>query len=212
MPSIRIVIADDHPIVRRGFVNIIADSPDIDVVGEAGDGALAVELIHQLKPDIAVLDVAMPHLNGIEALRYLSDDPVRVIMLTMYEDEAFFREALDAGVWGYLLKECAVDELVKCIHAVAKGHRFVSPALTDLLVGQGPKHRDKSFSDLTPGEMRVLRLIAENFTSREIADELNLSLRTVQNHRANICRRLGIRGYNKLLEYALSHRSQLSER
>lgn len=136
---IRIVIADDHPIVRRGFVNVIADNSDMVVVGEASDGAQAVELIHELKPEIAVLDVSMPHFNGIEALRHLQGDNVRVIMLTMYDDDAFFKEAMNQGAWGYLLKECAVDELVRCIRQVVKGKRFVSPSLTDLLVRNGRK-------------------------------------------------------------------------
>ncbi len=209
--TIRIVIADDHPIVRKGFVNVIESSPGLLIVGEAADGTEAVQLVHEKDPDILVMDVSMPYLNGIEALDYLKDDRVRVIILTMYEDEAFFREAMNAGVWGYLLKDCAVEDLVKCIRSVAAGKRYVSPVLTDLLVGQKDTKNVQLGIDLTAGEWRVLRLIAENMTSREIADDLCLSLRTVQNHRANICRKLNIRGYNKLLEFALQHKRELMD-
>jgi len=212
----RILIADDHPIVRQGFVRIIQDHDGYEVMAECGNGNEAKRKIQESEPDIAVLDIAMPGLNGLEVVRWANSQRLDVIflILTMYRDQEYFDEAMDLGVRGYLLKECAVRDLMACLAAVKSGRYYISPAISDYLMQSREKpatKQDHGLDCLTPTEKRVFKLIVENMTSREIAEALFVSYRTVQNHRFNICQKLGFKGHNKLLQYALEHKSQLED-
>jgi DNA-binding NarL/FixJ family response regulator len=213
---IRILIVDDHPVFRRGLRDIIEEHRCFDVVGEAADGRAGLLLVDQTSPDIVVLDVDMPHLSGLDMARALRDhpDPPHVVFLTMYHDEDLLNAALDHGVKGYVLKENAGDEVVAALRVVAEGATYFSPALESmhnrredriksLLLGK------PSLGALTPSERRVLRLIAGDHTSKEIADQLRISTKTVENHRYNICRKLGLYGSHGLLKFAFDHKSVL---
>ena len=195
---------------------IISSDARFQVLEEAADGAQALARIRDLHPTIAVLDVNMPQQNGIEVARALQQQnlPTRIVFLTMQHDEATFNTALDLGADGFLLKESAVEEILTCLNAVAAGGKFVSPQLSAFLVNRGSRTRalqeqKPALADLTPAEMRVLRLIANQKTTREIAELLFISPRTVERHRENICAKLELRGSNALLKFALDNKSQL---
>lgn len=211
-----VLIADDHPVFRRGLRMIISSDARFQVLEEAADGAQALARIRELQPSIAVLDVNMPQQNGIEVARAIQQHnlPTRVVFLTMQHDEATFNTALDLGADGFLLKESAVEEILTCLNAVAAGGKFVSPQLSAFLVNRGSRTRalqeqKPALADLTSAEMRVLRLIANQKTTREIAELLFISPRTVERHRENICAKLELRGSNALLKFALDNKSQL---
>jgi DNA-binding NarL/FixJ family response regulator len=215
--KVRIVIADDHPVSRHGLRQIIDMEPDLQVVGEAADGDSALELIQKLGPGIAILDINMPRMDGMAVTRYLreQDLPVDVIFLTIYREERLFNRALDLNVKGYVLKDSAASDIVSSIRAVANGQHYTSPAMTSYLVKrtQSPSHRSgkqKIPKDLTPTEQRILFMIAEYKTSKEIADELGISRRTVETHRTNICQKLEIHGSHALMKFALEHKSELN--
>lgn len=214
----RVLIADDHTILRQGLLKIIEGKPSIEVVAETGDGEEALELILSLKPDVAVLDINMPGKSGLEIVKACGDTGVATefIILTMYKEQEYFDEALDSGVKGYILKENASSDLLDCIASVAAGKPYVSPILSEYLIhSDGRRRRAQEelplLQRLTEMERKVLKLIAQNKTSKEIAGELFISYRTVQNHRNNICTKLNLKGYNKLLQFALEHRSLLEE-
>jgi two-component system, NarL family, response regulator DegU len=208
----RVIIADDHPIFRQGLVNVIQGTTQFELAGQAQDGKEALELIERTKPDIAVLDIAMPSMDGLEVIRTASQRALECefVVLTMYREEEYFKAAMDLGVKGYLLKDGAAGDLLQCLRAVTAGKHYVSPAMSDHLI-LSSKRADggPSLGGLSPTERHVLRLIAENKTSKEIADELHISFRTVQNHRAHICEKLKLEGYNRLLQFALEHKSLL---
>jgi DNA-binding NarL/FixJ family response regulator len=218
MPSeIRVVIADDHPIFRHGLRQLIEKDPQIKVVAEADNGETALELIAALLPETAVLDVNMPGQDGFAVLRSLQSQhlPTPVIFLTMHKDEIHFNEALNLGVKGYVLKESAVTDITSCIKAVAAGQNYVSPELSTYLLNRG--HRASALlncepllSELTATERRVLALLTEYKTNREIAAVLFVSVRTIENHRANICSKLNLHGTHALMKFALKHKSELS--
>ncbi len=215
--EIRLVIADDHPLLRNGLRQVIESDSRLKVLAEAGDGEAALERIEALKPDVAVLDIEMPHLTGFDLLRAIREKklPVEVIFLTMYKDEDMFNEALDLGAKGYVLKDSAITDIAGCIHAVAAGRHYISPAISSFLVNRNTRSAElvkqkPSLNDLTPTERRILKLIAEKKTSKEIAAELFISHRTVENHRANICQKLELRGSHSLIKFAFDHKSQLS--
>lgn len=215
--KLTVLIADDHPIFRRGLREVVEADIGLLVVGEAGDGAAALQQIEQLRPEVAVLDIDMPQLNGFELVKEIRRKslPVKIVFLTMHRDEALFNEALSLGVRGYVLKDSAATEVAASIHAVASGQHYISPAISTYLVHRSERtalfaQETPGLSDLTPAELRVLKLIAANKTSREIAAELFLSYRTVENHRANICQKLGLRGSHALVKFAFEHKSQLS--
>ncbi|HNB72284.1 MAG TPA: response regulator transcription factor [Acidobacteriota bacterium] len=215
-PEIRIVIADDHPVFRRGLQMVITSDPMLKVVGEASGGTEAVSIIETLHPDVAVLDIDMPDKNGFDVVRRVQTLPSvpKIVFLTMHQDEALFNGAFDLGVQGYLLKDSAVTDIIKSIKAVAAGEHFISSSLSTFLVNRSRRsvsllERKPTIEDLTPTERRVLRLIAENKTSKEIADLLCISLRTVENHRAHICQKLDLRGAHALLKFALTHKQEL---
>ena len=214
--EIQILVADDHPVFRQGLAMMIATDKKLKVVAEAGDGKQSLELIQELQPDIAVLDVNMPEMTGFEVARQLQEFNLAtsIIFLTMHNDEGMFNTALDLGVKGYLLKESAVKDIVAGIKAVAKGENFISPQLTSFLFNRSRRNAQLSekiptITDLTPAERRVLKLISDEKTSREIAEILFISIRTVERHRENICSKLDIHGSNALLKFALLHKSQL---
>jgi len=214
--STRIVVADDHPIFRQGLIRSIQEAGGFDVVGEAADGRQALDILEQLRPDIAVVDIAMPMMDGLALVRTAASRSLACsfVMMTMYKEEEYFREALELGVMGYLLKESTAGDLIQCLRFVTKGRRFVSPAMSDYLVSASRLLPDRSggrnpLQGLSPSERRVLKLIAENMTSKEIADALNVSFRTVQAHRAHICKKLQLEGFNRLLQFALEHKTLL---
>jgi len=214
--EIRIVIADDHPLVRDGLRRAIEAHANFSVVAEAGDGPTALDRIQSLNPDVAVLDVDMPVMSGFDVARALREKGLSnaVIFLTIHREEDFFNEALDLGAKGYVLKDSAVSDIVTGIKAVAAGEHFTSPAMTTYLVKRTRRtsefRRSKpTINDLTPTERRILQLIADYKTSKEIADELGVSHRTIETHRANISTKLEIRGSHSLMKFALSHKSEL---
>jgi len=213
---IRLLIADDHPIFREGLVKIIERNASFALVGQAADGAEALRSIRELHPDIAVLDIEMPKMSGIDVARDVHKEalPTELVILTMYKDPVYFNAAFDLGVRGYLLKDVVGGELVSCLTAIAEGEYYISPAISQLLV-ERKKRMDNLLKDvpslgsLTPAEKKILRLVADNLTSKEIADKLFVSARTVENHRTHICQKLGIKGHNRLLQFALENKSGL---
>lgn len=214
--KLRIVIADDHPVVRHGLRQIIEAEPGFEVVGEAGDGQSALQLIQTLDPIIAILDIAMPGLDGLSVVNHLRDagSNVKIIFVTMYREEDIFRHAVEAGVRGYVLKDGAGIDIVSCIKAVADGKNYVSPELTTFLVDLA-RHtsptiaRPSGLEGLTVTELRVLSLIGDYKTSKEIAQELGVSVRTVDAHRNNLCQKLGVHGSHALMKFALEHKGLL---
>lgn len=214
--EITILLADDHPIFRRGLRQLIETDASLKILAEAENGKLALELIEQLAPDVAVLDMDMPLLDGIEVVRAIREKQLAVefIFLTMHKDEDIFNDALDAGAKGYVLKDSAATDILQSIRAVVAGENFISPQLFTYLLSRSTRvasliKQKPSLDNLTSTERRILKLIAENKTSREIASELFISLRTVENHRANICLKLDLRGAHALLRFALHNKAAL---
>ena len=209
----RILIADDHPIFRSGLRQVIEKDPSLCVVGEAGDGNTALEMIVDLAPDVVVLDVNMPGLTGFAVVESMREKNLtaETVMLTMHNEEAMLVKALSLGVRGYVLKDSAVSDIVSCLHAVRRGQNFTSAEVTKYLFkrASGQTKPVEGLESLTPGERRVLAMIAEYMTSREIADKLSISVRTVENHRNNICAKLGVNGSHALIKFALQHQSSL---
>ena len=214
--KLRVLIADDHPIFRKGLIQAIGSEGSIDIVGEATEGHQALQLAEEIKPDIIVLDIEMPGLNGLQVADAIIKRqlPVDIVILTMYKEEDIFNEAMDMGVKGYVLKESAVIDIVNSIKAVAGGRYYLSPSISDFLVSRSDRARSllkkrPQLENLTTTERKVLRLISENKTSKEIADGLNISYRTVENHRSNICNKLEIHGSHSLLKFAIENKSVL---
>ncbi|MGD2253136.1 MAG: response regulator transcription factor [Anaerolineales bacterium] len=209
MKRIRVLLADDHTLMREGIRSLIEDYPDIKVVGEAEDGRSAVTLAHKLRPDVVLMDIAMPLLNGLDATRRIKRDhpEINVLVLTMYDHEEYVRQVLEADASGYVLKRAAATELVAAIRAVARGEAVLSPSVTRIVLGdylskerlQAEAEQDK----LTLREREVLQLIAEGYTSREIAGILSLSIKTVQSHRSSIMQKLDLHDRGDLIKYAI---------
>jgi DNA-binding NarL/FixJ family response regulator len=213
---INVLLADDHPLLRQGLLQAVEAEGNFKVVAEVGDGKAALDRIRALKPDVAVLDVNMPHLDGFAVARAIRDEalPVEIIFLTAYRERTFLNQALELGAKGYVLKDSAVTDILSALRAVVAGEHFTSPAMTSYLIQQGgrgaaPESVSAGINNLTPTERRILKLIAEYKTSKEIADELYISFRTVNTHRANICQKLGIRGNHALMKFALDHEAEL---
>lgn len=212
--EIKVFIADDHPVFLKGLRMIIESESNLQIIGEASNGALALTMIQELEPDVAVLDLNMPHKNGFEIVRELHEKKVemKVIFLTMHDEEATFSSALDLGVKGFILKDSAVAEIVDAIKAVASGNNFITPKFSTYLVnrGQETKTFGPKIEVLTATELKILRLIAEHKTTREIAVELFVSPRTIDRHRYNIGNKLGVRGVNSLLKFAIENKSKFA--
>lgn len=213
---VKILIADDHPIFRRGLKDVIQENSRFSVVGEADDGVSALNQIAETAPDVVVADVNMPNMDGLELAAKIKEKfPLAaVVILTMHKDKAMFEAALDAGVRGYMLKENAADDICECLKTVAKGGHYIAPSLSGFLLSRAA--RVQEFAEQTPNlkiltktERRVLRFVAEDKTSREIAELLFIHPRTVDNHRTNICQKLNLHGSHALLRFALTHKSEL---
>ena len=202
----KILIADDHGIVRSGLALLIDRQPDMTVAAEAEDGLGAVERTHAVGPDVAVLDVSMPRLTGLQAARQIRahHEDVAVLMLSMHEDDGYFFEALEAGASGYVSKRGADSDLVEAIRAVAGGRTFLNSRTQAALMRQWLEDgRSQPKDELTPRELEVLKLIAEAYTNRQIADALSLSEKTVESHRGNVLAKLGMRDRVELVRYAI---------
>ena len=213
---IRIVIADDHPIVRTGLRRVIEGEPDFEVVAEAGDGEIGLELIRQLQPHVAILDLDMPKLNGFEVAGEIrrSNLSVEVIFLTIHREVDLLHKAMDIGGSGYIVKESAVVDIVDGIRSVAAGRPYVSPSMTPALLQrrtrvQALEETTPGLNELTPSERRILSMIAMGKATSEIAAELFIHQRPVETHRASICHKLRLQGANSLLRFALEHKSEL---
>lgn len=209
---ISVFLADDHPVFTGGLIALLSSDRRFAFCGTAADGAEALEKIRTLKPAVAVLDVSMPKLSGLEIAQRVKQEKIgtKIIILTMFDDAAYLHEALNAGVLGYLLKDSIAVEILKCIAQVAEGKRFVSAALTDHLLNAGTTDTDAPadlLQELTPTERKIVKLLSLNKTSTQIAESLCISTRTVQNHRVNIAAKLKLTGYNKLLEFALQNKA-----
>ena len=209
MDKIRLVLADDHTILRDGIRALLEDQPDMLVVGEAEDGRQTVQLTQDLRPDIVLMDIGMPLLNGLEATRQIKRDhpDIQVLVLTMHENEEYIREVLAAGASGYVLKQAAASELVAAIRAVHRGEAVLSPAITrvviqDYLRSEAAQPVTAS-NELTSREREVLQLIAEGHTSKEIAEMLYLSVKTVQAHRTSLMQKLDLHDRGDLIKYAI---------
>jgi DNA-binding NarL/FixJ family response regulator len=213
--EIRILVADDHPIVRKGLRFSIEEDLGLKVVGEAADGQAALDLIRKLRPQIAVLDIDMPKLDGLAVAREMARQKLdtKIIFLTFHADEDLFRSAMELGSRGYILKDSASQEIVAGVRAVASGRPYISSAITEKLLHprKPPMAQDGITANLTPTERRIMRLIADGKTSKEIGAELSIHYRTIENHRTNICRKLNLEGEgaNALLRFALQHKSSL---
>ncbi|MBA3437355.1 MAG: response regulator transcription factor [Thermoleophilaceae bacterium] len=202
---IRVLIADDHGIVRSGLKLLIDRQPDMEVASEAEDGIVAVEKVLSDRPDVAVLDVSMPRLTGLHAARQIRShtDDVQVLMLSMHDEDAYFFDALEAGASGYVSKRGADGDLIDAIRTVAAGRTFLNSRTQQALMKQWLQDGPKRSDELTPREMEVVKLIAEANTNRQIADALQVSEKTVESHRANVLSKLGMRDRVELVRYAI---------
>jgi len=207
--SIRILLADDHKIMREGLRSLLEKKPDIEVVAEAEDGRKAVQLARRLRPDVVIMDVSMPDMNGIEATRrVISESPgVKVIALSIHSDRRFVAEMFRAGASGYLLKDCAFDELEHAIHSVARNRVYLNSGIAGIVVEDYVSHLQKTessaFSNLTAREREVLQLIAEGKTTKQIAHYLNVSVKTIETHRRQIMNKLSVHSIAELTKYAI---------
>ena len=214
---IQVLLADDHPVVRRGLKATIEEDEQLRVIAEAGDGAEALRCIVELKPAVAIIDIDMPGLNGLGVAREVAAQNIdtRIIFMTFHANEDLMRAAMDVGGKGYLLKGSETDEIAAAIHAVSAGRTYIGSTMAAVLLKQNadnPNAQALDVSILTPTEKKILRLIADGLSSKEIGDQLSIHYRTVENHRTNMCRKLNIEGANALARFALQHRAALQER
>lgn len=207
---IRILIADDHGVIRAGLRALLSGLPELEVVGEAEDGRDTLRRAMELKPNIVIMDLSMPEIGGVEATRQLSRiaPDIRVLILTVHEDESLLKEVIRAGAAGYIIKRAVEDELIHAIRVVARGDMYVHPSLTRALFSSATSSKELKTSEvetLTSREIEVLRLLAKGYTNRQIAEELGISPRTAEGHRANLSGKLGLRSRVELVEYAQQH-------
>jgi DNA-binding NarL/FixJ family response regulator len=210
MRKIRIVLADDHKLMRSGLRVLLEQQQDFTVVGEASDGREAVDLVSLQKPDVLVMDIGMPNLNGIEAAAQMTQNHpnISIVMLSMHSDESYVLRALKAGAKGYLLKDSAETDLIRAIHSVAEGKSFFSPAVSKVLLDDYVRKLKRSGTEdpydlLTPREREILQLVAEGKSNKDVAKLLNLSVYTVETHRSNIMEKLNLHGVPELILYAV---------
>ena len=207
--SIRILLADDHKIVRNGLRTLIGKEAGMEVIGEAENGRKALKMAEKIRPNVVIMDVTMPDMNGIEAARKIVTEVpgVKVIALSMHSDRRFVLGMLEAGASGYLMKDCAFDELAKAVRSVATGQTYLSPSIADVLVkGYLDKVNEKisaARSPLTEREREILQLLAEGRSSKEIAAHLGVSVKTVETHRRNMMQKLNMRSVAELTKYAI---------
>ena len=208
--KIRVLLADDHVLIRAGLRMVVDAQPDLSVVGEANDGREAVALCESLKPDVAVMDIGMPNLNGIEAARQAHEKlpELQIVMLSMHADEGYILRALKAGAKAYLLKDSAEADLARAIRAAAEGKSFFSPAVGRVLLEDYVRKLERtggedSYDLLSPREREILQLVAEGKSSKDIANLLNLSVYTVETHRARVMQKLNLKGIPELILYAI---------
>src|SRR5262245_2661741 len=210
--EVTVLIVDDHPLLRHGLREVIEHNSRFKIVGEASNGEEALRLLTRLKPQIAILDIDMPRLNGLDTIRAIRQLPiaVKLFILTMYNEEDMFNAAMDLGVKAYVLKENAADEVIAALEKVELGETFLSTPMLE--AGQRRSERVRNLllnkpqiEALTPAERRILKLIGEDYTSKEIASLLKLSVRTVDNHRQHICNKLKLHGTHSLLKFAFDH-------
>lgn len=214
--EIRIVIADDHPLMRQGLRQVIEMEPYLKVVDEAGNGTEALAMIEELKPHVAILDVDMPHQDGFQVARELlgNKNPAAIIFLTIHSEEQMFHAALDLGAKGYVLKDSAIDDIVIAINEVVAGRSFTSLPMTTYFTRRQnynavPDEQQLGLRQLTPTEYRILKFLAEYQTNKEIAEELSVSPRTIETHRARICQKLNLSGSHALMKFAVQYKSLL---
>ena len=213
METLRILIADDHGLVRRGARELLNSRRGWRVVGEAANGREALEKAIELKPDVAVIDISMPDLDGVEVARQIREavPDTKVLVLTMHESEQMVRRALDAGARGYLLKSDLTDSIIKAVKAVAHGKRFLAPKVSEIVLEgflmEGGHHQqgDRAGTRLTPREIEIIRLLTEGKVNKEIAELLGISVRTVETHRSKIALKLGLHSRSELIDYAVQH-------
>jgi DNA-binding NarL/FixJ family response regulator len=210
MKRTKVILADDHTIVRKGLRSLLDGERDMDVIGEAGDGREAIELVAQLKPHIIVMDIGMPVLNGLEATRRIikKHPETKVLILTMHTNEEYVFEILSAGASGYIVKKAAPTELVSAIRAIRQGESFLSPSISKKVIDEyvqraGEETREDAFELLTNRERDVLQLIAEGNSTRAISEKLYVSVKTVEAHRSNLQKKLDLHGTADLTRYAI---------
>ena len=215
--EVKVVIADDHPIFRNGLKQILELDDRIKIIGEADNGAKALELILELKPDVAVLDIDMPKKTGLEVLKELKDSTeAKIIFLTMYAEEDIFEEAMNLGIKGFVLKDSAVNDILDCIFSVVEDKYYISPSVSNFLINRRKKlnelrNNNPRLESLTIAEKKILKYIAENKTSKDIAEILFISYRTIENHRANISNKLNLKGSHSLVKFAIENKTLLNE-
>ena len=219
--TLKIMLADDHQIVREGLRSVLENEPDMTVVAEAGDGRVAVQVSEETQPDVVVMDIAMPHLNGVEATRQIigrrTGRAPKVIALSMHQDRRFMTEMLKAGASGYLLKDAASEELIQAIRTVAGGKTYLSPQIADVVVddylrrlpaaggagGAAPVAERSAYAALTPREREVLQLMSEGKATKQIAMILHVSIKTVETHRRQLMEKLNLHSVAELTKYAI---------
>ena len=211
--KLKLVIADDHHIFRKGILSIVSEDAGIEILGEAANGEDAYKLIAENSPDIAILDIDMPGLSGLDVARKVKAKNLatKIVILTIHKDKEYFDEALELDIKAYVLKESIANDLVDCIKKVEAGDYYISPAISGYLVERGrSKNNESGLELLTAAELQILKLIAENKTSSQIANELFRSIRTIENHRNNICSKLGLKGPHALLLFAMDNKRKVS--
>jgi DNA-binding NarL/FixJ family response regulator len=216
MNKIKLIIADDHPMMRSGVKSVLLRNEQIEIVAEAKDGEEAYNSIIKFKPDIALIDVEMPKMTGLEIARRLSSEKIetKIIFLTMYKDEDMFNEAMDVGAFGYVLKENAVEDVLESVKVVAEDGYYISPMISGYLISRLNKRntlsqKTPSINDLTKSERTILKHISLEKTTQQIADELHISYKTVENHRNNISKKLNLSGTHSLVKFAINNKSIL---
>lgn len=208
---IRTMLLEDHKMVRQGLVALLQDAPDIEIIGEAGDGVAAVELARSQLPDVALLDISMPGMNGLEAAQQIREcsPNTRLLFLTMYADDEYIIQALRFGGTGYVLKDADAGTLIDAVRRVYRGESYLSPEVSQTIIrrviNDEPDPHNDSHENLTARERQILQLIAESKTNREIGERLRISIKTVQTHRANLMNKLDIHDQTSLVKYAIRH-------
>ncbi|MBW8331749.1 MAG: response regulator transcription factor [Prolixibacteraceae bacterium] len=206
--TIRILITDDHQLFREGIANLLSASPQIEIVGQAENGQQAIEKAKQLKPDIVIMDLSLPVINGVDATRILRKEvpATKVLVLSMHADKNYIKEALEAGAFGYLFKDCTYDQLIEAINTVYQGKKYLSNKITEVLI-HDYLNRDEEIQDKSPElserESEILRLIAEGKSTREIADLLFISVKTVGTHKQHVLEKLNLQSTAGLIKYAI---------